>query len=419
MIKFNFTLCILNILSLFVYMVIFFNLKQNVSEDIMFSTSDAQTYYDVVDWLKYKIDSESVSIRPLLYPLILLTMTKFGGVNGVWIIQVIFWLLSINFTFMTIKNITKSNLFSFFGVLLLISNLSLITLTLHALTEVTTAFLLSMMLFFMSRKIKEYRSIHFFHTCLFFMVLLTILKPTFYIPLLCLFFVVFPSFYLRKHLKYPINFLKVVLIILPLIIQISIIYIKYGHAKVSLIGTKTISRYIVPQGIQQIESISFEDAVKKSESFSESQQWDYIQRHASQYFYLFLNNIKNNIKGNPTFLLYPKGYENYKLAQFTKNYNYIIYIAHFIFFILIFPLMLIFIKNKNISLLFFLGLSYLLGFYFIVVTGISFMQGDRLTLPSIAIWANIYPIILFSCLKLLFPTMHISNGGVCSKLKGL
>ena len=245
-VKSKYILLGLTILALLVYFSIFFNLNITVSKGIMFSTPDSQTYYDVVNWFEHHVDSKSVSTRPLLYPLLLWLTSKIGGFYALWVVHIIFWLLSVNFTFLTIKHLTKNNFFALFGAIIMLSNLSLIVFTFHALTEVTTVLLLSVMLFFVVRKIEQFRSLQFFQTCLFFMVLLTVLKPTFSIPLLILLFIIFPFFYLKEYLKSPLKFLQFGLILVPLIIQISIIYTKYGQLKVSLIGSKTLTLYIVP-----------------------------------------------------------------------------------------------------------------------------------------------------------------------------
>ncbi|OFX81075.1 MAG: hypothetical protein A2X12_08225 [Bacteroidetes bacterium GWE2_29_8] len=115
------------------------------------------------------------------------------------------------------------------------------------------------------------------------------------------------------------------------------------------------------------------------------------------------------------FLLYPDGYEKYRLSLFMKHYNNVMLILHCIFLIFIFPLIFIFIKSRNFSILIFLVFFSILEFYYIFVTGISFWQGDRLTLPAIAIWSCIYPIILFYYLKILYPTSNITNCKIVSK----
>ena len=400
------SLFILSGLAAIVYIIVFLNLNSTVSNEIAFSTPDALTYQNVANWLSQGIDSESISIRPILYPLILLIATKLGGVYVIWGIQVIFWFLSILFTFLSIKQLTKSYIFAYLGAFIIMSNLSLIALTLHALTELTTIFLLSTMLFFLVKKIEQYRNLPFFHTFLFFLVLLSILKPIFSIPLYCVLFIALPLFYLKKYFKNPKKIFTLILIILPLLIQLSIIKTKYNQTKISLIGSTTFTNYFVAQGIQKIESINWNDAVKKANSFSKEQQLNYIYKQLDFYSYLFKKNITDNITGKATFLLHPKGFENYQLAKFMKSYNTITLKIHFVFFFLVIPLILIFLKKKNYSILILLLFFYTLGAYYIIATGISFFQGDRLTLPAISIWACIYPFILSSYRKLLYSTKH-------------
>ena len=62
---------LLNIVAIVFYAIIFFNLKVTIASEIMFSTPDAGTYKNVSDWLMFGIETESVSTRPFLYPLII------------------------------------------------------------------------------------------------------------------------------------------------------------------------------------------------------------------------------------------------------------------------------------------------------------------------------------------------------------
>lgn len=403
----NIELIILNGISLAVYIFVFFNLNITVSNEIAFSTSDSKTYFDVVNWLVHGIDSESVSTRPILYPLILLIVTKIGGVYGIWILQTIFWLFTINFIFLTIKKLTRSSIPAFIGTLVFISNLSVIALTLHALTEVTSIFLLSMMIFFLTKNLKRYKEPKFLHICLFFLVLLTIIKPTFSIPLYCILFIVFPLFYLKKHLKHPMLFFKLLLIFLPLIFQLTIMKTKYDQLTVSTIGHKTFTKYLVAQGVQEIESMDREDSQKAAMSFSREEEIDYVFEHLPIYKRLYWSNLLENIGGRSTYLLFPVGYENHQLAKFMATYNRLTVRLHVVFIFLLLPLLVIFIKRKMYPQLLLFGSFYLLGLYYILVTGISFWQGDRLTLVSIAIWACLYPTIICYYLSIFHPKMSI------------
>jgi hypothetical protein len=399
--KINHSSLVLTALALVVYFSIFFSINTKVCSEIMFSTPDARSYKDVADWILFHTESESVSIRPILYPLLILTSNSLGGIYGIWFLQFTFWLLSIHFTFLAVKHITKSNAYAFAGSIFLISNLSLIALTLHGLTEITTVFLLSILILYIARKKDEYLSPKFFNICTLLLVILTLVKPTFYLPLLALLFIAFPFIYLRKFIKKPSHFLKLALILLPLIVQLSIIKTKYGELKVSLIGSITLREYILPQGIEKIEGISFDEARIKSREFSQKEQLAYMANHFPTYLNLFFTNIKDNLKGSPTFLLYPEGYENQGLAKYESKYNKAYFILAIILTALTIPILIILYKHRSFPPLVFLLIAFALWLYYILVTGISFWQGDRLTLPSLVILASVFPVVIFHYFEIL------------------
>lgn len=399
----NLELLLLNGIGIVVYTVVFFNLNIDVSNEIMFSTVDSKSYLDVANWLENGVDTEQVSKRPILYPVILLVATKIGGVNGIWMLQVLFWLFSVNFIFLAIKNLTQSVTPSFIGAFIFMANLSVIALTLHALTEVTTIFLLSMLVYFLSSKRKHFRKSRFLHTGLFVLVLLTIVKPAFSIPLYGVLFIIFPLFYLREHLKRPKLFIRLFMILLPLIIQLSIMKTKYDELAVSTIGPITFTNYFVAQGVQEIDSTNREQALSKAMDFSTDEELDYVYEHLSIYSRLFWWNVFDNIDGKPTFLLYPKERENFQFAEFMRVYNRLTVMIHYLFILLALPLTILLLKKKKYSFFFLLGFLYLLGLYYVLTTGISFWQGDRLTLASIAIWSFLYPSIIWCYINLWHP----------------
>ena len=399
--KTKYPLFFLTIISIAVYFSIFFSINSKVCYEIMFSSPDARSYKDVADWILYHTESESVSIRPILYPLLILVSNSIGGIYGIWFLQFTFWILSINFTFLAVKRITNSNTYAILGSIFLISNLSLIALTLHGLTEVTTVFLLSILVLYIARKKEEYLSPNFFNVCTLLLVLLTLVKPTFYLPLLAVLFIGFPFIYFRKFIKKPAHFLKLALILLPLIVQLSIIKTKYGELKVSLIGSITLREYILPQGVEKVEGISFDEARIKSREFARKEQLEYMTNHLPTYLNLFFTNIKDNLKGSPTFLLYPEGYENQGLAKYESKYNKAYFILAIILTALTIPILILLYKHRSFTPLVFLLITCALWLYYILVTGISFWQGDRLTLPSVMIFASVFPVIIFQYFEIL------------------
>ena len=105
--------------------------------------------------------------------------------------------------------------------------------------------------------------------------------------------------------------------------------------------------------------------------------------------------------------------KNNQLAVFMKTYNIKTLKVHYVFIVLVFLLLIILLIKKDYPTFIFLLFTYSLGAYLIISTGISFWQGDRLTLPAISIWAFIYPLVLFYYIKLLYQKLEID--GLSSK----
>jgi hypothetical protein len=361
----------------------------------MFSTPDSQTYLDVADWMENGTDTESIAKRPILFPIIILISSKIGGIYGIWFLQFIFWLISANLIFLTIKKLTDNIYFSYAGALLFITNLSLISLTFHALTEVTTTFVLSFLGYFIVTNFSSFKNVRFIHGLILFLVLLTIIKPVFYLPLLFTLLMPLPFFYWRKYKENPKKLLNLLLILFPLFLQLGIMKTKYGEFKVSKIASITLTDYLLTQGIEKIDGTDPETANEKANSLSPSEQRKYLMENFSVYFDLFFSNVKSNIKAFSTFLLYPAGKENIPMANFMLEMNSYYYKIHQIFLLLTIILLVILIRKKDLGNLIILILFSSLTAYYIFTTGVSTYQGDRLTLAAISIWIPLYLFILF------------------------
>jgi len=393
-------LFILNIVAIVFYFAIFSNLKAGLSKEIMFASPDSQSYMDVANWIEDGTESNSISIRPVLFPLLLLFTSKIGGIYGIWLMQFLFWILTANLIFLTIKKLTQNIYFSSAGTLLFITNLSLISVTLHALTEVTTAFLLSYFTFFIAHNLHQTKSLKFIHTILFLLVILTLIKPVFYLPLLFTILIPLPIFYFKKYKENPKKMANLILILLPLFIQIGIIKIKYDEFKVSKIASITLTDYLLTQGIEIIEGKNYETANKKANSLSPSEQKKYILQNSSDYIEIFFSNVKSNITAFSTFLIYPIGYENISMAKYMIEMNSYYFLFHQIFIFLTIILFLLFIQRKEYEKLLILFVFSALTAFYILTTGISTYQGDRLVLSSISIWIPLYAFILHDLIRI-------------------
>ncbi|VAV83898.1 hypothetical protein MNBD_BACTEROID02-523, partial [hydrothermal vent metagenome] len=185
---------ILNFITIGFYFLIFFSLKIGINHDVMFHTLDSQTYLEVANWLGKGVETQSTSIRPIFYPLLLLLLSN---IYIIWFFQFIVWVLTSNLTFWSVYKLTKRNDLAYLSTLIIISNLTLIALTLHALTEVLVTFLLSLLIYFIVKNIERAKDLSFIHICILILIILTITKPVFLIPLLITLFLILPVFYLK------------------------------------------------------------------------------------------------------------------------------------------------------------------------------------------------------------------------------
>jgi hypothetical protein len=165
----------------------------------MFETSDSQIYLSVSNWIVRRDAVDTISTRPFLYPLIILFFNKIGGASDIFLFQFLCWLLMVNLTFLSLQKLTEKYFYSYVGSLILITNFSLIAMTLHALTEVIIALLLSLLIFLMIKHRKRLNTLILTYSTLLILSLLTVIKTVLYINLL-LSIVILIVFYSKEYI---------------------------------------------------------------------------------------------------------------------------------------------------------------------------------------------------------------------------
>jgi hypothetical protein len=375
-----------------VYFLLFGFLNIQIDETTMFATHDSGTYLNVAQWIQGTSDSTDIQIRPYLYPAILLVLYEGTGPYGLWLFQFLCWIISINLIFLSIKRFSPKKIFAFIGAGFAALNFSYVLLTFHALPEVVTTFLLSVCLYYISGHIKNWQDTIFFQTSMLILVLLAVLKPLFFLVVLFQLLVIFPIFYLRQYMAKPRQFFVLLLVLSPLILQIIIMKINFDSWNVSKIGGNTFRDYFFAEGIQQINQIKYEDAVKKAREFSPQEQLKFILAHKLTYLNLYLGNLKENIDGEPVFLEIPVFHKS--IYKFTSNLNTLYFYLHLLFLLPVIITILKTIRDKESEFAFLLlGTAFIL--YFVLLTsGISFWQGDRLVMPGLPVWIILYFLVI-------------------------
>ncbi len=384
-------LLILNVFLLLVYFTVFINLKTGVNAVIMFSSSDSLCYLAVGNWIFEQKETIQTMLNPYLFPFLLKLFLIIGGVKAMWFFQFILWIGSINFLFFSLKRVTNIYL-AYIGALLLAVNLSYIALTLHALSDVTATFVISWLIYYLTDTSFDFKKIKSFYTIVLFFSILSVIKPIFFPILILLIVIVFQFVYLKSFLKDNKKYLLFIVLI-PVIIQFSIMVIKHDRFSLSTKGTATLNQYFFAQGYAIAENITIDEAKPIVKGKSTGFMLSYMLNHFKIFITNFKDNIiRENIRGVPTFLSYPPGYKHPFFYATMNKMNKLFYQLHIIF---ILPCLFLFyyLKKKNTLLLKPYFIFYLIFWYLVLMMGIAFYQGDRYNVSIEPLWIIIYAIV--------------------------
>lgn len=388
--KFEF---ILNLLVIIFYFFIYKNLHFQLSEKIMFSTPDSNSYLNVSEWINTGKISNSIIIRPFLFPLILFICLKIGYLT-IWYFNLILWIISYNLIYLTVINITKNKKYAVLSTLIFVTNISLITISFHALTELTATFLISLFCYILVKSRFTENKIKLFHFLIITLIILSLIKPVFiYFTIFFGLFMLIKG-YLNIYFHKPKLLFLLILITSPLILQISINKTLFNTFSISKIGNQTITDYFLSDGIIHLKKKNRNDARKIARNMNKNEKIELLMNNKFLYFKIFKNNVIENIRSSSNFLNYPKGSINPKMYNYMTTLNKLYFKLHLSFAFLVPISIILMLKNKKKELLFITTIMYSIIVFILFTSGVSNRQGDRLVLPSIGCWTALYSSVL-------------------------
>lgn len=388
-------LIILNALAIFFFVASWFILGFELNADVMFESSDSKSYLELANWLFHGGETDSTAIRPVLYPVLLGIFYSVFGSFGVWLMQFACWLLTLNLTFVGVTKWSQNAKVGWIASMVMMVNLSLLAHTFQGLTEVVTTALLSVLFFHVVNYWKRYNQPQFGVKLLLIFVALTLVKPVFYYPTLLCLIAVFVA-YRKVYFSAPKRLIFPLLVIVPLFFQMTLVQWRHGSFQVSQIAGITFENYYFAQCVRSIEGVEDEQESKEFVAgLSSNERKDYMLLHKGTFVKQFAENVVLNIKGAPDLLTdrYIKRFNG--AYTFMEFYNLGALIVNVLgTFVLIFVFLKAFFKrNKDRWVPLFI-IGGLLS-YFLFTTGLSFWQGDRLTLPAVALWIPLYAVLFY------------------------
>ncbi len=402
---------ILNIASLLVYFYIYFRFIDGHIDELLFFTPDSRSYLEVSNWLLGNTDTQLSASRPILYPLFLIFSSALIQQNGIWLFQSVLWILTINLTFRSIVSVIKNYWFAYFGAAVLISNLTFFMLVFNALTEILCVFLIALLVHYFNKHIDKRKGLRFIHTCILLLALLTILKPVFIYPFLFTIILILPVFYFKKYRSEPSKIVLLCLVLSPVIIQMSIVKMKHDSFCVSNIAASTFDSYLLAQGLGEIKRVSRYEAVSQVNKLTRQEKLTVLLNNKSVFIAAYFFNLKENIKAHPVHLAYPNEVMPNQLIAYMIRINQLYFYGHILMFFVVLGFIIYLILKKLSKNLIIVCTGYLLAVYLIFSSGISFWQGDRLVLPSMAIWVVVYTCIIahiVNIIKLAFRSVKLT-----------
>lgn len=359
------------------------------ASDLIFFGNDAKEY--LLTATEYFDLSERgfSATRPPLYPVFLAVLFNTGGTWLLISAQLILWISSANLLYFSFKKGKAHVLWSIFALVFFCANISLLELTLHALTEVLTSFLLCLLLYLLTTKTVDNNEPKPWLICIGFLVALTLIKPVFFFTLLLVLLV--GLVYFRRNLKQILS--KLIFLLLPLLLHLLVMVSKYGEFKVSTISTLTFERYLFTQLIEREEHLEREKALDMAAEMNDQQKRNYIKIHFGELIAIYNENLNQNLSIGSTMFTIQNDPQSKRFYNYTNHLSATIYrLFNVVLIAYIFLIFWTFFeKTQRLNWTFLMaGMLY---FYVSYTSGISNYQGDRLVV-------YVYPLFVFLLLSI-------------------
>lgn len=364
---------------------------------ITFWAPDSQAYRDVGDWI-FGVRSmgwENLGARPFLYPVLLNLARSIGGLYGIWGMQFIMWLVIANCVGFCVWKLTRNPFLVGLATLIFVSNISLLLLTLHGLTEITASFLLSLYALVVVINRKNIFSTRVAPILLLICSCMAVVRPVF-VPFVALATIIVILFWAWKRVRIS-AWIFLFLALFPIAIQMSLFKFHFGSWEVSGIGRNTLYDYYFSRVYAKVNEIDVLNARKQVERFSKKDILSYCLLHREVAIKTYLNNFRDNILSCSDFA--NAGEKRPILKWVLKKENRVYMFLHVI---MVFPLffhLIRWVKRKEWDqMILVLAFAVPMGMIFFS-SPISFNQGDRLVLPAIPLWVILYAFLMSKMLE--------------------
>lgn len=383
---------VINAGAVLLYSLVSLKLHLKPDAAIMFATPDSQEYMEVGRSILDGTPGELLLRRPYLYPVLIASLRSLIGVWGIWSVQALMWLASMNLVALAVLRTTRSWTWTIAAAVLMATDLSMIALTYHGLTEVMSIFLVSIIALWLSTHRGKYRELPFFNGLVILLAVLTIIRPVFVWPASA-FLVLGVLVHHRRLISPPRNVLPVLIVIGLWVPQLWFSYARTGSPSISNIGPVTYHDYLFTQVVMEVEQLPQDSAKARISRMSDEQASGYGAEHRSTMLHILQQNVEQHIAADPMFLIYPPGTGNRTLYAWMYAVNRDRGTIHWW---MLCALMIALILRRWIPSLHTAEVAACsaLIWYLFITSGISHWQGDRLVITAVPLFTVAYVVLL-------------------------
>ncbi|HVD46698.1 MAG TPA: hypothetical protein VNG70_05385 [Candidatus Limnocylindria bacterium] len=368
-------LIILNLIALTIYLLVSWasGSARHVYSEV-FSRPDSLEYRAVADWIfGARAGTEASAWRPFLYPLMLGLAQRIGGILGIWFQNIALWFIMLNVSAAATYRFVKSNRAAALVFVVLATNISLILLTFEGLTEITVVALLAVWIYGLSHLTSRPTASQVAWALLP-VSLLVVVKPEFEF-LLAVVVVVLLVGIARSPGRGLATF-ALAACLMPVAIQLAVNVHFNGFFGISNIGEKAIRGYFLSRLDVVIgQSSDVETARLKLVGLSSLDAARLVLNHFGDAVAVFVSTLLENLLAGSNFLIH--GHPSIARVILAMQATY------FILLVAMIPFVGVALRRARDGRLALLCVATLNVF---VAGGLTFSQGDRITIVALPLW---------------------------------
>jgi hypothetical protein len=346
----------------------------------VFSSPDSREYRAVANWIFGGPSTPASAWRPYLYPMLIGLAERLGGIRGVWLLNVALWFITLNVAFAATSRFVKSNWAAAVVFLVLATNISLILLSFEGLTEIAVVALLAVWIYGLSRLTRRPTPPQVAWALLP-VALLVVVKPEFEI-LLAAVAVVLVALIFGSTARGPAAAVFVACLV-PIAIQLAINVHFNGYFGISNIGDKTLRGYYLSRLDVAIgQSHDVRSARLLMIGLSNLEVARFVLNHFGEAVIVFVATLKENLLAGTNFM---SGHPRIASAILVTQSVYFVLLLSLI------PLVALALwraRDGRLALLSIATLNVLFA------GGLTFYQGDRITIVALPLWLIAYALAL-------------------------